>query len=338
MKFQITNHKFQTSLNDQVPNIKLNIRKLLPGLKENVLLAGYTSFRIGGPAKYFFEAESTGDLIKAIKMAGKYNLPFFVLGGGSDLLVSDEGFNGLVIKFQIPMSNVQSPKENLRYPTGQANSKSQCPKIYVETGTLLNQFVDWAKQNSLTGMEWAVGIPGAIGGAIRGNCGAFEHCMADVVKSVKVFELKCEEVEPPKIKILKNKDCQFGYRESIFKHNKNLVILSAEIQLKKGNKKDIQEKIKKYLEYRKKIQPLNLPSAGSIFKNPEGFSAGELIEKCGLKGKRIGNVQISEKHCNFIVNLGDGRAKDVIKLINLAKRKAEAKFKIILEEEIQYLN
>ncbi len=264
-------------------------------IQKNVLLKNYTTFRIGGKAKYFLKAETKEDLIGAIKLAKKMKLPFFVLGGGSNLLVADRGYKGLVIKFGQPLSS------------------------YVTKG-----------------LEWAVGIPGTLQGAVYGNAGAFGESMKDVVESVEVFNTKTE-----KIKNFKNKDCQFSYRNSIFKKEKNLIILSVKIKTKKSNP----QKIKQYLEHRKKTQPLNFPSAGSVFKNPcligrqaPGLSAGELIDKCGLKGKKIGNVKISEKHANFIVNLGGGEAKDVIKLIKLIKREVEKKFKVILEEEIQYLS
>ncbi len=282
----------------------------MPGVKENILLKEHTTFRIGGPAKYFFVAKTKTELIKAIKVAQKLKLPFFILGGGSNILVSDKGFNGLVIKYGQPLSS------------------------YVSQG-----------------LEWAVGIPGTIQGAVYGNAGAFQKSMRDVVEKVEVFDTKTEKIE-----IFKNKDCRFSYRNSIFRKKKNLIILSVKIKSKKSNPK----KIKQYLDYKKKTQPLNLPSAGSVFKNPSpsqvlkkfgrarGFSAGrlkeraspsagELIEECGLKGKRIGNVKISEKHANFIINLENGKAKDVIKLINLAKNKVKNKFGIFLEEEIQYL-
>ena len=173
-----------------------------------------------------------------------------------------------------------------------------------------------------------MGIPGTIQGAVYGNAGAFGKSMEDNVKSVEVFDIKTN-----KIKIFKNKDCRFSYRNSVFKKNKNLIIISAKIKFQKSNP----DKIKQYLNYKKDTQPLNFPSAGSIFKNPKGFTAGELVEKCGLKGKRIGDVKVSEKHANFIVNLGNGKAKDVIKLIKLIKTKVKNKFKINLEEEIQFL-
>jgi len=255
--------------------------------RKNVPLKNYTTFKIGGPAKYFFEAKRKEELIEAIKLAKKLELPFFILGGGSNLLVSDKGFDGLVIKFGQPLSS------------------------YVSKG-----------------LEWAVGIPGTVQGAVYSNAGAFKKSMKDVVKEVEVFDTKTE-----KIKNFKSKDCKFGYRDSIFKKNKNLIILSIKIKSKKSNRK----KIKQYLDYRKKTQPLNLPSAGSIFKNPPAKSAGELIEKCGLKGKRIGNVKISEKHANFIVNLGNGKAKDVKKLIKIIKNKVKNKFGVTLKEEIVVL-
>jgi len=263
------------------------LKKILPGLKKNIFLKNYTTFRIGGRAKYFFVARKKEDLIKAILVAKKFKLPFFILGSGSNLLISDKGYEGLVIK----------------------------------TGTPLSLYV-------FKGLEWAAGIPGTIEGAVYGNAGAFGKSMKDAVKSVEVFDTKTGKIE-----IFKNKDCKFGYRSSIFKKKKNLIILSVKIKTKKSDP----QKIKQYLDYRKKTQPLNLPSAGSVFKNPKGVFAAELIEKCSLKGKKIGNVKISEKHANFIINLGKAKAKDIRKLIDLIKKRVKKKFKTKLEEEIQYL-
>ncbi len=186
----------------------MNIRKLLPGIKTNIPLKNYTTFRIGGPAKYFFVAKNEKDLIKAILLAKKINLPFFILGGGSNVLVSDKGYNGLVIKFGQPLS------------------------YYVSKG-----------------LEWAVGIPGTVQGAIYNNAGAFGKSMKDVTKTVTVLEIpnsKSQSSNRFKIKKLKNHDCRFDYRDSIFKHRKDLIILSAEIKTRKSN----HQKIKKYLKYR----------------------------------------------------------------------------------------
>jgi UDP-N-acetylmuramate dehydrogenase len=319
----------------------MDIKKDLPGVKENVLLKNFTTFRIGGKAKYFFLAKSKEDLIKAILLAKKFNLPFFILGGGSNLLVSDKGYNGIVIRFQI------------------SNFRFQKNKIIAGAGTPLAILVSEATKNSLTGLEWAAGIPGTVGGAIWGNAGAFGKSMADVVKEVEVLDTK-----DLRFKIYDFKKCKFGYRDSIFKHKKNLIILSAVLRLKKGKGKEIERKIRENLNYRKQTQPLNFPSAGSVFKNVKftnlhkftsnitnkkireicgrfedirEIPAGWLIEKCGLKGKMIGKAKISEKHANFIVNLGGAKAKDVKKLIDFTKKKVKKIFGITLEEEIQYL-
>jgi len=315
----------------------MGIQKLLPGIKKNVSLKNHTTFKIGGRAKYFFVAKNKKDLVEAVITAKKFKLPFFILGGGSNLLVSDEGYKGLVIKMQNAKIKMQ-------------NENSKC-KIICEAGTPLALLVSEATKNSFSGLEWAVGIPGTVGGAIFGNAGAFGKSMKNVVKEIEVFDLSNE-----KIKILKNRDCKFGYRDSIFKHANsatlglrprgmrmrpceypNLIILSATLQFKKENKLEIEKRIKEYLNYRKENQPLNLPSAGSVFKNPAGFSAARLIEECGLKGKKIGGAKISEKHANFVVNLGEAKAKDVKKLINLAKKAVKKKFKVVLEEEIEIL-
>ena len=314
---------------------ELKIDKDLKGIKKNVVLAKYTTFQIGGEAKYFFEAKNKKDLIKAVGVAKKYNLPFFILGKGSNLLVADEGYKGIVIK-------IKSGKFKIH------NSK-----IMAEAGIRLGSLVNVATKVSLSGLEWAVGIPGTAGGAIQGNAGAFGVFMKDVLKEVEIFDVKKN-----KIKILKNKDCNFSYRNSIFKKNHNLIILSCEIQLKKGNKQKIQKLIQENLNYRKTRHPKE-PSAGSVFKNielktlkpkffrkfPEAkkivkeniLPVAFLINQCNLKGKKINQAQVSKIHPNFIVNLGGAKAKDVLKLINLIKKKIKEKFGIELKEEIQYL-
>ena len=320
--------------------INSKLKKLLPAIQKNISLKNYTTFKIGGPAKYFFVATIKKDLVRAIRLAKKFNLPFFILGGGSNLLVSDKGFSGMVIKFQ--MSNVK-PMGSPKFAK-QIWGNIQMSKLYTEAGAPLSLLVNQSIKQNLSGLEWAVGIPGTVGGAIYGNAGAFKKNISAAIKKAEILD-----VRNLKIKKFKKQDCKFNYRDSIFKHKKNLIILSAELQLKKGNKKEVQKKLKECLDYRKQTQPLEFPSAGSIFKNPsptqilkkfrraKNFSAGELIEKCGLKGKRTGGAKISEKHANFIVNLGGAKAKDVKKLINLAKKKVKKKFGITLAEEIQHL-
>lgn len=311
------------------------LQKLLPSLKRNVLLKNYTTFKIGGMARYFFIVRKKEDIIKAVKVAQEFKIPFFILGGGSNLLVSDTGFKGMVIKIQLK------------------SFETKDSKIFTEAGTPLSLLVKKSMKKNLTGLEWAAGIPGTIGGAIRGNAGAFRGEMKDVVKEVEALDLKTL-----KIKEIKNQNCQFGYRTSFFKKKKIFIILSAILMLKKGSKKKINKKIKEYLIYRKKRHPQK-PSAGSIFKNvelttlkknffrkfPEAkrvikekiLPAAFLIHQCQLTGKKLGKAQISKDHPNFIINLKGARAKDVKKLINLTKKKVKNKFGITLEEEIQHL-
>ncbi|MCD6528037.1 FAD-binding protein, partial [bacterium] len=198
-------------------------------IKENIPLSNYTTFKIGGPAKYFAEVKTKKDLIEAIKFARQKNLPFFILGGGSNILVSDEGYNGLVINFQFSIFNFQ---EN---------------KIVAGAGAKLKDLVRASAERGLTGIEWAAGIPGTVGGAIYGNAAAFGKSISEIIKEVEVFD-----VFELKIKNYRLKDCKFNYKESIFKKNKNLIILSCILNLKKGNKKEIKEKIKYFLDYRER--------------------------------------------------------------------------------------
>lgn len=286
--------------------------------ERNILLKDYTTYKIGGPAKYFFNAKNKEDLIRAIKIAKELKLPIFVLGGGSNVLVSDKGFKGLVINFQFSIINFQNDK------------------IYVGAGVKLSNVVSFCKENSFSGMEWAAGIPGTIGGAVYGNAQAFGSKISDSVEEVEALNLKTLT-----IKKLSKKQCKFSLKNSIFKRDKNLIIISVLFKFKKGDKAQIDKKIIEYMDYRKKNHPINFPSAGSIFVNPERngevIRVGFLIEKCGLKGKKIGNAQISEKHANFIINLGQAKAKDVLALIKLAKKKVKKVFGINLETEIQFI-
>lgn len=310
------------------------LKETLPGIQKNVPLKNYTTFKIGGPAKYFFKARKKEDLIRAVKMAKEFNLPFFILGGGSNLLISDKGFKGLIIK-------ISGQK------TGLKNNK-----IYAQAGVKLNKLIKLACEKGLTRLEWAAGIPGTLGGAIYGNAQAFSVKISDLIGKVEVLDSGTLE-----IKNFSGKQCHFSSKNSVFKINKNLIIISALLNLKKDSKKEIKKRIKKYIDYRKKNHPFKFPSAGSIFINEEvkirdskllkmfpelkEFSkkkvipSAYLIEKCGLKSKKIGRVQISQKHANFIINLGQGKSADVVNLINLMKKKVKNKFGIKLEEEIQ---
>ncbi|MBI2041678.1 MAG: UDP-N-acetylmuramate dehydrogenase [Candidatus Nealsonbacteria bacterium] len=293
-------------------------------IQKNVLLKEYTTFKIGGPAKYFCAVENKEDLIRAVSFAKKEKIPLFILGGGSNLLVSDEGFKGLVIKI-----------ENCKLKI--VNSR-----VIAGAGVSLAKLVSITSNAGLSGMEWASGIPGAtVGGAIRGNAGAFGAEMKDITKTVIVLEIQNPKSKIQnnnfkiKIRNFNNKDCRFSYRSSIFKENPDLIIFSCELEMKRGDK--VKEKVKEILSYRKEKHPAE-PSAGSIFKNLENIRARDLIEKAGLKGRTIGGAQISEHHANFIVNLGGAKSKDVLDLIDLAKKEVKNKFGIEIEEEIKYLD
>lgn len=302
-------------------------------IQNNIPLKEYSTFKIGGPAKYFTCVKTTSQLAESLEWAKKNNYPFFFLGNGSNILFSDKGYKGLIIKIQI------------------SGLKSQDTKIICGAGNLINEVQNITISKGLTGFEWAAGIPGTVGGAIFGNAGAFGREMKDVVENVKALNLKTLKPEN-----FKNKKCHFFYRSSIFKIKRNWVILEAELEFKKAKKEDVLKKIKEDLFYRRERHPLKYPSIGSIFKNikftkenlkliekfpdlKQFFQKGEipvayLIHSCNLKGKKIGGAQVSEKHPNFIINISNAKAKDVINLISLVKKKVKQKFRIQLEEEI----
>jgi len=312
---------------------------------DNIPLAKYTSFKIGGPAKYFFIAKTEQELVEAVKTAKKLKLPIFILGGGSNLLVSDKGFKGLVIK--VEFSEIRF-NENI---------------AFVGAGVNITKLAYDCLENELSGLEWASGMPGTVGGAIYGNAQAFGVKISNAVKNVRALSLK-----DLKIKNFTKDQCRFSLKNSIFKKSnlsgqENLIILSVELEFQKKPKDEIKSKVKEFLDYRQEKHPMNFPSAGSVFVNPEKviknkkllekfpelkeynekglIPAGFMIAKCGLLGKRIGDAQISQKHGNFIINLGGQptghSAKDVLKLIKEAKQKVKKVFNINLEVEIQIL-
>jgi len=320
--------------------------KTFPEVQENIPLKSHTGYRIGGSARFFLVAKKSEDIITAITVAQKNKINFEVIGGGYNLLASDNGYNGLVIKVHI---NDYWITEN----------EGGC-EVYCGGGTHLSTIVKETTDRGLTGFEWASGIPGTIGGSIYGNAAAFKGTMADCVSDVTVFDSKTLKVES----LCKKNDFCFKYRGSRFKKNKNLIILSATLKFKYGDKEKIKEEVRHHLEYRKNNHPLQYPSAGSVFKNFEinskknikiaesffktnpqfnffegkGFiPAGMIVESCGLKGKQIGGAQVSEKHANFIVNKQNASANDILALIRIVKSRAFKKYGIIMNEEIQYL-
>lgn len=278
-------------------------------VKENVLLAPLTTFGIGGPAFWFITAGNKKEILEAIKASRELKIPYFILGGGSNILIADQGFPGLVIRIK---------NEGLAI---------KGTKVTVEAGLPLAKLVEIARQNLLSGLECCVGIPGTVGGAVCSNAGAREEWIGQRVAKVSIIDKK------NKIVYLNNRDCKFSYRESRFKNNPQEVILEAVFTLKKEKREVIEQKIKSFLEARGN-QPKE-KSAGSVFKNPPGDSAGRLIDQAGLRGKKIGQAQISKKHANFIINTGGAKAKEVLKLIRLVQKTVKEKFNVSLELEIK---
>lgn len=273
-------------------------------METNITLKDKNTFRVGGLARYYSFVNSKKELEETLLFAKKEKLPVFVIGEGSNLLISDNVFEGVVIKL-----NLKEVKKEGNF-------------FRVQAGVLLRELVLKAKEFNLGGLEWAVGIPGTLGGAIFGNAGAHKHSISELIKEVEVFDGE-------KTKTLKKEACGFDYRESIFKKNPNFIILSAILELKEGVSEEL---MKEYLAKRKLVKGFSI---GSIFKNPEGHFAGKLIEDCGLKGKRIGDAMISEEHANWIINLGKAKSEDIEKLISLIKKKVKEKFNVELVEEIR---
>lgn len=277
----------------------------------NEPMSNHTSMRVGGPADLFLIPKNKVDAVSLIQYLNQKEKRFIVIGNGSNILVSDEGVRETIICL-FPNLNQLDIEKNI---------------IYVEAGVMLARFVDFCIQNSKKGVEKLAGIPGTIGGALAMNAGAYNTQISD-------FLLFVEFVQRSEVLKVKKENIEFRYRWSSL-YDK--VILSAEFSLPDGDIKELQTTRSEYLLRRSKSQPLNFPNSGSIFKNPPDNYAAKLIESAGLKGKRIGNAMISEKHGNFIVNLGNASAKDIIELISFTRREVYKKFKIILEPEIKLI-
>lgn len=276
-------------------------------VKINELLSKHTTYKIGGPADLYIEIETETELVKVISLVKKIKIPFFILGTGSNVLASDKGFRGIIIK----LSNCE-----LRFENGTVTAGAGLP-----IPVLINK----CRENSLTGLEFMAGIPGTVGGAVRGNAGAWQENIGDFISRVKILSSSGEVIWIDK------DNCSFEYRDSRFKHNEE-IILAVEFNLEKKDNKKIREKIMFYIN--KRLGQPKEPSAGCVFVNPKPQSAGELIDKSGLKNSQCGNAKISEKHANFIINLGGAKAVEVEKLINLAKKEVKDQFGVELKEEI----
>jgi len=273
-------------------------------------LRKHTTFRVGGKADAFLYVSNEEELIKAVQLCKKKNVPYFILGNGSNLLVSDEGYRGLVI----------SIGEGLAAITVAGN------RITAQAGALLSTVAQMAAKNSLTGMEFASGIPGSIGGAIVMNAGAYDGEMKMIVETVRLLSTEGE------VRTFTCEEMEFGYRMSRLKREKGIV-LSVTLLLTDGNMQEIQDKMKDFAGRRREKQPLEYPSAGSIFKRSEGMYAGKLIMDAGMRGYCVGGAQVSEKHCGFIINKGGATASDVYTLILDVQKKVKEKLGVMLEPE-----
>ena len=297
-------------------NFILKLEKLNLGkIERNISLSTLTTYKTGGVAKLVIYPNNINNLKELITLIHKYNINYFLLGKGSNILFSDNEFNGIIIK--LDKLNKFEIKQN---------------EIYVESGMILSKLVQESIKNNLTGLEFAIGIPGTIGGAIYMNAGAYGSNMSNIIKSVIALneKLQIEEIPLEKLK--------FDYRYSIFQANKNLICVAANIKLEFGNHDEIASKVKENLLKRKNSQSLEYPSAGSVFRNPEGNYAGKIIEELGLKGKSIGGAEISTKHANFIINKNNASSSDILNLIKLVQKEAKDKYKIDLKLEQQLVN
>mgnify|MGYP000636797508 FL=1 len=280
----------------------------------NEPMSRHTSYGIGGPAGAYITPRDRDDLRRILHFADEQNIRVFFIGSGSNLLVADEGINGIVITLIKSFNKLEI---------------KGC-HIYAETGVMLGHMVKHCIKQKLTGLETMVGVPGTLGGALMMNAGAFGSEISNCLKNVDVMTLTGE------IKQYSVKDIDFNYRHSSFK--KNEIIMSANFVLKKATKQEIMNKRAKASAGRKETQPLRFRSAGSLFKNPKkDVAAGYLIDKAGLKGTHRGDAEISEKHANFFVNHGKANAEDVVFLIRLARKTVEKKFGINLELEVKTL-
>lgn len=286
-----------------------------PSLHENVTMANYTTARVGGPVPALVSIHTLEDLIKAAKSLWRHSVPFLVLGSGSNILVSDQGVDAVIL---------HNRAHNLKIDT-----KSDSPSIYAESGAILGTVARQSALRGLSGMEWAAPVPGTVGGAVYGNAGAHGSDMEESVSVAKILH-KSEGIEDWPVEKL-----AYQYRSSVLKReNMPVVVLSAVFNVVRTSRDEAWEKIKAFQAHRKETQPPGA-SMGSMFKNPMGDYAGRLIEAAGLKGRRVGRAMISPIHANFIINLEGATANDIWKLMKIAQDIVKEKFGIRLEPEIE---
>ncbi len=276
-------------------------------------LSAHTTFRIGGAARYYAVPNTTDEIVEAISFAKEKGLPFMTIGRGSNLLFADEGYPGVVIEIGRGMEQIHVGEDGV---------------VHAQAGVSLSSLASAVARESLTGLEFAGGIPGTLGGAVTMNAGAYGGEIKDCIVKATVLDENGNLCE------LSKEELELGYRSSIIQKQSYLVI-DAEFQLKKGKKEEILARMKELNAQRREKQPLEYPSAGSTFKRPEGYFAGKLIQDAGLRGYRVGDAQVSEKHCGFVINRGNATAEEVKQLIRDVQQKVMDTFGVRLETEVK---
>lgn len=283
--------------------------------REQEPLKAHTTFRIGGPAKYYFVPEKEEEIEEALEFAREKELPFYVIGKGSNMLFSDQGYDGVIIEIGKGLENIEIREDGT--VTGQA-------------GISLAQMASRLAAAGLTGFEFASGIPGTLGGGIAMNAGAYGGEIKDCIRSAKVL------TPEGNILVLEKDQLELGYRTSVIQ-KQDYLVLEGEFAFEQGDKEAIQAKMKELNQRRRDKQPLEYPSAGSTFKRPQGYFAGKLIEDAGLRGYRVGDAQVSEKHCGFVVNRGQATAAEVAQLIRDVQDRVKEQYGVMLEPEVRMI-
>ena len=276
-------------------------------------MSSHTTFRVGGPADVLVKPGSISEIEQVLQWCGEHAVPYYIVGNGSNLLVGDSGVRGVVIQIGNDFSEIEVGDDDT---------------IWVQAGCMLSKVANVAMEHALTGLEFASGIPGTIGGAVRMNAGAYGGEMKDIIDCVTLLTPAGE------VLILPQDQMEFEYRDSIVA-KQNYIVLEVKLRLQKGEPKKIAARMKELNEARREKQPLEFPSAGSTFKRPEGQFAGKLIMDAGLAGYRVGDAQVSEKHCGFVINRGHATAKDIVMLMNDIVKQVEEKYQVILEPEVR---
>ena len=296
-----------------------DLKKVIPeeNIKINEPMSKHTSFKTGGPAEIYIIGKTLEQIQEVLKYSNQNNIQLYIIGNGSNLLVSDEGIKGIVLK--IAVDNIETLESDFGV------------LVKAGAGVKIMALAQILKKDGITGFEELAGIPGTMGGANYMNAGAYGKELKDIIVSTKAINKETGEIET-----LKNEEQELNYRSSIFK-NRKYIIIETMLNLQKGIPEEIERKMNDFLNQRKEKQPIEYPSAGSTFKRGEGFITAKLIDECGLKGYQIGGAQISEKHAGFIINKNNATSKDILDLIKYTKKKVFEKFGVQIEEEVEII-